>query len=62
MKRTELLTLGKILGVILSWSWLVGVQAAPDEAAAADDIFIAGVHPEQRPANAPVISKCTSMV
>lgn len=54
MKKTNLLTL--CLAIILPWTGFASVQAA-EEAAAAEDIFIAGVHPEQRPANAPVIQK-----
>ncbi|MDY6991804.1 MAG: hypothetical protein SVR94_04245 [Pseudomonadota bacterium] len=56
MKKTNLLTLCKLLAIILPWTGFASVQAA-EEAATAEDIFIAGVHPERRPVNAPMIQK-----
>jgi hypothetical protein len=51
MKKIQWLKIGKVLGVVITCSWCANLSAA------AGDVVVAGVQPDQRPANAPVVKE-----
>ena len=51
MKKTQWLKIGKVLSVVMTCSWCANLSAADG------DVVVAGVQPDQRPANAPVIKE-----